>query len=219
VLAGRTSVFIADDHRLVRETVADHLAAAEGFVVVGSAASAEEAVLQAPRLSPDVVLMDIDLGGSFGLDAARRIGEMLPDARLIFLSGFVYDRFIQSALEMGAAGYVSKHEGADVLVAAVREVARGGRFFSQEVLRRLVISRDGVSAGGVLQTRAAALTDRERQVLSHVAHGLTKKDIADRLRLSVKTVERHCDKLMSKLDIHDRVGLTRYAIREGLTDL
>ncbi len=218
MLNARTRVLVADDHALVRSTVVDHLRRDKRLEVVGAADNAERAVSLARELEPDILLLDVDLDGTPSLPAARKITADLPDVRLIFVSGFVCDRYIQQALDMDAAGYVSKRDGLEVLVEAVHEVAGGGNYFSQDVTRRLVCDRAGVHSAEGSKTRSATLTDRERQILADVARGLAKKDIARNLGLSVKTVERHCENLMAKLELRNRVELARFAIREGIVD-
>ncbi len=212
-------ILIVDDHVLVRSTVADRLRQETALQIVGLAGTAEEAVGLALAGRPDIVLMDIDLDGASGLQAARQIREAVPSARFIFVSAFVYDRYIQEALLLHASGYVSKREPLEVLIAAVRNVAAGERYFSPQVLRRLVIDRQGVRIARESRTRASTLTERELEILSNIAQGLAKKDIAARLAISVNTVERHCENLMDKLNIHDRVKLARFAIREGYANL
>ena len=180
---------------------------------------AEEALRLAESGRPQIVLMDIDLDGTSGLEVAQQIRVVLPSARFIYVSAHVYDRYIQEALDSDASGYVSKRDEFDVLKAAIGAVMAGQCYLSRQVLSRLVVCEDGVRADGPPQTRACTLTAREREILEDIARGLAKKNIAARRHLSVKTVDRHCANLMAKLDIHDRVELARYAIREGLVSV
>jgi NarL family two-component system response regulator LiaR len=210
-------ILVVDDHALVRCTIVDRLAVEPDLRVVGAADSAELGVSRALELEPDIVLMDIDLAGASGLDAARRIVDAVPHVRLIMLSAFVYDRYIDEAIAARACGYVSKREELDVLVTVIREVAGGRRYFSPEVTHRLAENRFGSGNGRGTRSRSATLTDREIEVLSQIARGLAKRDIAQQLKISVKTVETHTENLMAKLDIHDRVELARFAIRERLS--
>lgn len=212
-------ILIVEDHALTRTAIADRLEREPDMTVVASTGDADQAVESAFRLEPDVVLMDINLRGRPGFSAARRIGLGVPGVRLIFVSAFTHDRYIQEALDMQAAGYVTKHEEPGVLVTAIRTVFTGERFFSPRVRERLVMAATGLQLALPSGTRASTLTPREVEVLRDVALGLAKKQIAARLRLSVKTVDRHCCNLMDKLDIHDRVQLARFAIREGLVHL
>ena len=212
-------ILVADDHALVRESVVDRLDRELDYRVVGCADNPEQVVRKVLELEPDVLLMDVDMGMALGFEAARYIRAMRSGLGLIFLSGFVYDRYIQEALDMQANGYVSKHDGFEELVSAIREVARGGRFFSSAVSERLLLGPNGVQTASAPKARGTTLTSREVQVLRNISLGLAKKTIAARLNLSVKTVETHCDNLMAKLAIRGRVKLARYAIREGLANL
>jgi DNA-binding NarL/FixJ family response regulator len=212
----KTKILMVDDHALVRQALCDRLARESALEVVGTASTADEAIVIAAEARPDIVLMDIDMPGMICFDAAQRIASNLPEVRLAFLSAFFHDSYIEQALKVRARGYLTKVEPLDTLVAAIHEIARGGVYFSDEVKSRLVLERDGVKLAGAGQTRASTLTKRELEVLRYIARGLSKKEIASTMHLSVKTIENHCNNLMSKLDIHDRVELTRFAIREGL---
>jgi len=211
-------ILLADDHMFVCELLKVRLQDEMGLTVVQSVGDTAQALAEIRRLQPDLAVLDIDMPGQsvFGVVAALR--PELPDLRVVFLSAFVSDYYVQQALDLGAAGYISKTEPLDVIVAAVREVARGGVFYSPEVRERIVVDHDGLVIAKPVQSRLALLTPREREVLDAIARGLAKKAIADLLSISVKTVEQHCSHLMDKLEIHDRVELARYAIREGLVN-
>lgn len=211
-------VLLADDHALVRETLARWLREADDMHIVGEVGSADEAVALAVREHPDVVLLDIDMPGLLAFDAARTIRARCPQTRIIMLSGFFHDRFIEDALQAQASGYVTKTESADTVLRAVRTVAGGGTYFSPEVQARIVVDRHGARLARQHMTRASLLTARELEVLRYIARGLSKKDIAALMQLSVKTIDNHCTNLMTKLDIHDRVELARFAIREGIAE-
>ena len=209
-------ILVVDDHTLVRSTLVDRLSIELDLQVVGAADNAEQGIAKALELEPDIVLMDIDLAGASGLEAARHITAAMPGIRLIMLSAFVYDRYIDEAIAAQVRGYVSKREESDVLIAVIREVAAGKRCFSPEVAQRLVNTRHGSRNGSNTHSRVSSLTDREIEILSEIARGMAKRDIAKQLEISIKTVETHCENLMAKLNIHDRVELARFAIREGL---
>jgi DNA-binding NarL/FixJ family response regulator len=213
------SVLLADDHALVRDSLATWLRTSGDMRVVAEVGSADEAVAVAIREKPDVVLLDIDMPGLLAFDAVRTIRIRCPDTRLIMLSGFFNDRYIEDALSAEASGYITKSEPPDAVLRAIRTVAGGGVYFSPEVQARIVVDSTGARLAareGV--TRAATLTPRELEVLRYIARGLSKKDIAGIMHLSVKTVDNHSTSLMTKLNIHDRVDLARYAIREGLAE-
>lgn len=210
------SILIVDDHALVRSTLAERLNAEPEFRVVATAPAADEAIEQAMVHSPDVILMDIDMPGLLCFDAARTIASTNPNTRLVFLSAFIHDWYIEQSLNVNAAGYLTKREQPETVVRAIREVAGGGTFFSEEVRARIVVDATGARVTRKEQSRTSTLTSREIEVLRYVARGLSKKEVASTMHLSVKTVDRHCANLMTKLDIHDRVDLARFAIREGL---
>jgi len=211
-------ILVVDDHALVREMLATRLAAEDFLTVVGAVADADAAVATAGQTTPDVVLMDIDMPGMSAFDAVREIKALAPCARILFLSGYLNDSYIEQALVLEASGFLSKSESIDSIVAAVRAVARGRVCFSPEVQKRLVVDAGGARLATARHSRIEMLTDRERQILRYLAQGLTKKEIARVVGISPKTVDQHSAHLMGKLDIHDRVELARFAIREGLLE-
>ena len=210
------SVLLADDHALVRDMLR-HRLIEEGMTVVGAAATADEATQLGIALHPDVAVLDIDLPGRSAFDAARSIQQASPSTRVVFLSAFVHDHYIEQALEVEASGYLTKAEPPDAVVRGIQTVVRGATCFSQEVIERVVIEESGARlAGG--HARIETLTDRERQVLAYVARGLQQKQIARLAGISLKTVQHHVTHVMDKLGIHDRVELARFAIREGIVE-
>jgi DNA-binding NarL/FixJ family response regulator len=211
-------VLLADDHTLVRRAVARVLHESPSITVVAEVANADEAIAAALRFHPNVVVLDIDMPGIASFDAAHTIRARVPTARILFLSAFTHDRYIEAALAAGALGYVSKNEPPEKVIEAIRAVAVGQCYFSAEVQARLVIDSDGVHLGYEAKSRTAALTNREMEVLRYIARGMSKKEIAKTMHLSVKTIENHSASIMARLNIHDRVELTRFAIREGLVE-
>jgi DNA-binding NarL/FixJ family response regulator len=217
VLNGHIRVLVVDDHAIVRGALTERLQREHGISVAGTAATGDEAIRQAAECRPDVVLMDIDMPGVLCFDAAQTILSLVPEARLVFLSGFVSDRYIEQALAVCARGYLVKRESLDTVVDAVREVAAGGVAFSDDVHARLVV--DGHHARLAEpgpRTRVNTLTPRESEVLIYLARGLAKKEIGGLMHISTKTVDHHTVQIMNKLEIHDRVELARFAIREGM---
>ena len=205
-------VLLIDDHAMLREALQLVFDRTPGFKVVGAAGDAQSGISIAEREHPNVVLMDIEMPGLDPFAAAERIRSILPDTALVFLSAHVTDRFLRRALDLGAKGYLTKRESPQSLVEAVRRVAAGEEVFSGEVADRM-----HPKPTGDLRTRGDSLSPREQEVLRYVAMGHTKRSIAELMGLSIKTVEGHTDHLMKKLDIHNKVDLARYAIREGLT--
>ena len=213
------TVLIVDDHALVRSSISQWLSQADDLEIVGECKDADEAVVKAIGLQPRVVLMDIDMPGLLCFDAARTIATRCPETRVAFVSAFVQDRYIEEALRAEAAGYITKGEDPVRFLQAIRSIAAGGSWYSPEVQMRIVIDGNGARLSvKAKHDGAAVLTPRETEVLRYVARGLSKKEIAGLMRISIKTVDNHCTSLMSKLDIHDRVALARFAIREGLVE-
>ncbi len=203
---------------IVREGLRSLLEIQDDIKVVGQAQDGRQAVELAEQLHPDVIVMDITMPLLNGLEAARRILLARPDTRVIILSAHSDDSYVEQVLALGVAGYLIKQTSAQVLAAAVREVARGNTFFSPAISRRFLepgAARNRVDAPG---KQLAQLTSREREVLQLVAEGKANKQVADGLNISIKTVEKHRQHLMEKLGIHDTAGLTRYAISAGVIE-
>ena len=148
-------------------------------------------------------------------EAARRLRVIRPKTRVIFLSAFKHDRYIEQALEVKAHGYLTKRESPEKVVAAIREVAAGGAYFCEEVQSRIIVDETGAN---LPRSRVSKLTPREMEVLQYIARGYGKREIGHIMNLATKTVENHTTSLMSKLAIHDRVDLARFAFREGLAE-
>lgn len=214
------TLVLVDDHALVRASLANWLGGFEDLQVVAEAGEADSAVELIVKHRPDMVLMDIDMPGLLCFDAARTIAARSPDTSVVFVSGFTHDRYIEAALQCGAAGYITKGEDPHLMADALRKIAGGESWFSREVQERIVIDRDGprlaVTNGD--SDHDLPLTPRELEVLRYIARGMSKKEIAATMHISVKTVDNHSTSLMTKLDIHDRVELARFAIRSGIIE-
>jgi DNA-binding NarL/FixJ family response regulator len=209
-------IVLADDHRILREGLRNLLNSQPDLEVVGEAANGREAIHLAGRLSPQLVLMDISMPDINGIEATRRIATDFPDTKVIALSVHADKHHVDGMMRAGASAYLMKNCAFDELILAIRSVLQGKTYLSPEVAGMLV--------DGYLYTRtgargSASLTLREREILRHIAEGLSTRDIASRLGVSVKTVETHRRQLMDKLRIHSVAELTKYAIREGLTVL
>jgi len=211
----KVRVLIADDHPLVREALSQRIGAEPDMTVLGTVVDASEAVAAALRESPDAVIMDVDMPGMTSFDATELIRQHNPATRVLFLSAFSQDCYIDQAIRAGASGYVSKAEPVDAVVRAIREVAGGRAYYSPSVRHRLA-SGCCAQPPGEARSRASTLTHREVQVLRYVAAGMSAKKIALALNISVRTVDRHRSNIMAKLGIHDRVELTLFAHREGI---
>ena len=156
--------------------------------------------------------------GQVCFEAARTIRMLCPHTRIIFLSAFFHDRYIEDVLAAHAVGYVTKDETADRVIRAIRNETSGIAYFSPKVASRIVIDAKGPRLARCPICRQSLLTQRECEVLCYIARGLSKKETAEVMHVAVKTVERHCCNLIAKLDIHDRVELAHYAIREGIVE-
>lgn len=207
-------ILLADDHAMLRDGVRMVLEAHPGFEVVGTADNGVEAVALAHSLHPDIAVLDVAMPVLNGLDATREIRSGCPGTEIVILSMHEGEDYLREALRAGAAGYVLKRAAAKELVGAIQAVQRGESYLDP-VLTRTLIS-DYVRKVDRTDLPADALTDRELEVLKLVAEGLTNRQIAARLNISIKTVQSHRANLMDKLDLHDRTELVRYAIRRGL---
>jgi DNA-binding NarL/FixJ family response regulator len=215
----RTTVLLVEDHMIVREGFRKLLESERDLELVGEAQSGRQAVKMAIALRPDVVVMDVAMPQLNGLEATRQIRKAVPDAKVLMLSAHSDDAYVEQAIEMGAAGYLLKQTSAHALSEAIREVHAGRTFFSPSVARRLRSRiRGTVNGKGKRGRRTLRLSPREREVLQQIAEGTPNKRIASELGISIKTVEKHRDHLMQKLDIHDTAGLTRYAIEAGIIE-
>ncbi len=217
-MSGQIRVLIADDHTLVRGTLGHRLNRESDLAVIAAVGDADEAVTEAVRRQPDVILMDIDMPGLCCFDAAGIIKSRCPDTRIIFLSAFHNDHYIERALAVGAWGYVIKNESEVALIDAIRKVKHGLTYFSSEVQERLLFDQGCPQLPSSKASRVSYLSDREMEVLRYIARGLSQKQIAETMKISEHTVHRHSNSLMKKLDIHNRVELSRFAIREGLAE-
>ncbi len=212
-------ILIVDDHTVVCESLATLIDEQPDMQTVATAGEGEAAVNQAQQVQPDIILMDIDMPGLDCFEACRRISEAAPDARLVFLSGYRRDSYIEKALKTRAWGYLLKWGSVDDLLGAIRRIHCGAVCVAPEVRARLV-SRGSAVPGWdeKTRTRLSLLTARELEVLRHIAAGRTRREAAERMGLSEKTVAGHLHTIMTKLDIHDRVVLAKFAIAEGLTE-
>jgi DNA-binding NarL/FixJ family response regulator len=212
----RITLLIVDDHHIVREGLKSLCEAASDIEVAGIAESGEEAVKQARRLRPDVVLLDIAMPVMHGIETARRLGQAVPASKVLMLSSYSEPQEIARAVEAGAAGYLMKETAANEVLQAVREVHRGNTYFSAEIAQRMARqTRAAFGRTGAQKVSAPRLTTRESQVLALIAAGKANKQIADDLEISIKTVEKHRASLMDKLNLHEAASLTRYAISSG----
>jgi len=215
----KITVLLADDHNVVRQGLRALLIVDGDVEIIGEAETGRQAVLMAKKLLPDVVVMDIAMPLLNGLEATRQITKQLPGTKVLVLSSYSDDEYVQQLVEAGAAGYLVKQSAANDLLKAIREAKRGNTFFSPTVAKRLRDhSREAFANGQPIKKRSDHLTSRESEVLQLIAEGQANKQIAAELSISIKTVEKHRQQVMNKLNIHDVAGLTRHAISKGIIE-
>lgn len=210
------SIVIADDHGIVREGLRRLLESEADFTVVGEAADGREVLEQVSSLRPDVVVLDITMPRLGGLETLERLRAEHPGTKVILLSVHGDSPFIQSAIALGADGYVLKTGRVAEIVTAIHETVRGGSYFSPAVAREIVERLRSPQAES--DDPFTLLTPREREILHRIADGLSAKEIAVDLDLSTKTVEAHRTSLMRKLGVRKATELVRYALRHGLVE-
>lgn len=207
-------IIIADDHRIVREGLRSLLAGQKGMTIAAEAANGWESVLLAEKHDPDVIIMDISMPELNGIEATRQILAKQPHIKVLALSMHADGRFVERMLKAGAAGYLLKDCAIEELIRAIRTVLAGGTYLSAGIAHLVVKEYIGIPT-----TVAPPLTPREREVLQLITEGHSTREIAARLFIGIKTVETHRQQIMKKLDLHTVSGLTKYAVREGLTSL
>jgi DNA-binding NarL/FixJ family response regulator len=215
----RITVLLAEDHTIVREGFRKMLELEADFEVVGEAQDGRQAVAMVKKLRPAVVLMDIAMPLLNGLEATRQVLKALPTTKVLMLSAHSDDAYVTNAIESGAVGFLIKQTSAHEVCRAIREVQNGKTFFSPSISkRRDRLNSQAPDRTGLLKKKAARLTSREMEVLQLIAEGKANKETASELGIGIKTVEKHREHLMQKLDIHDTAGLTRYAIAAGIIE-
>ena len=213
------TVLLAEDHLIVREGFRGLLKGERDIEIVGEAENGRLAVQLTKKLRPAVVVMDIAMPQLNGLEAARQIMEALPATRIIILSAHSDDAYVEQATAAGAVGYLIKQTSSHDLCTAIREVHAGKTFFSPSIGKQLKHQYEKSSQpAGLSKKRSANLSAREAEVLQLIAEGKANKETADELGISIKTVEKHRQHLMEKLNIHDTAGLTRYAVSTGVIE-
>jgi DNA-binding NarL/FixJ family response regulator len=214
----QTTVLIVDDHRMMREALVMILERENDIAVVGQASDGRQGAEKVAKLKPDVVTLDVAMPNLNGLDAVRYIRRHSASTRILIITSYDDDLYIQQALEAGVDGYVTKHSAAETLAAAVRAVAKGDKVYSPNVKKRIPQYEKTKGGRKLLRRKTDTITGRETELLQLIAEGNANKQSADKLGISIKTVEKHRQAVMNKLHIHDTAGLTRYAIAAGMVE-
>ena len=212
----RIKVVVADDHAIVREGVRMILAREQDIEVVGEAGDGQQALDLVASLRPQVVIMDISMPGMGGIEATQRVKTKHPEVQVLALTMHEDETYVFQLLRAGAAGYVLKRAAAQALVQAVRAAAKGEAFLYPSIARKVVEDYLRRVETGEERERYDGLTTREKEILTLIAQGLSNQQIAEKLYISIKTVQTHRAHILEKLGLHDRTELVRYAIRKGL---
>ena len=213
------TVLLAEDHQIVRQGLRKLLEAERDLEVIGEADNGRLAVAMTKKLCPAVVVMDIAMPLLNGLEATRQIHQAFPATKILILSAHSDDAYVEQVTASGASGFLLKQTSSHVLAEAIRAVQEGKTFFSPSIDKQIRNHYERTpNRAGLLRKKAARLTSREMEVLQLIAEGQANKQVAGELGISVKTVEKHRQRLMQKLNIHDTAGLTRYAIAAGIIE-
>lgn len=218
-MANEIRLLLADDHAVVRSGLRLLLEAQPDMAIIGEVENGADAIRRTAELRPDVVLMDIEMSGMNGIEATRRIKADSAGTAVLALTMYEDDQYFFEMLRAGASGYVPKRAAPDELVSAIRAVSRGEVFLYPSLAGRLVqdyLQRRDLEAQ---EPTVDELTPREQEVLTLIAQGLSNVEIGEQLVISAKTVDRHRENIMRKLNLHNRVDLVKYALRKGLIDL
>ena len=210
-----TRLLLVDDHAVVRSGLRMLLDNDSEIEIIGEASNAAEAIAAATRLKPNLILMDIGLPDMSGIDATREIKKLLPEVAIVALTIHEDEEYFFKMLEAGASGYVPKRAAPEELLTAIRAAAHGQVYLYPSLAKLLVRDYLNGSHPGNEQT-PSDLTDREQEILTHLAEGEGNEEIASALVISPKTVARHRENIMRKLNLHSRSELVRYAIRKGI---
>jgi two-component system response regulator NreC len=212
-------VLLAEDHTIVRQGIAAVLGAESDMDVVGEASNGLEAIELAKNLGPDVILMDIGMRQLNGLEATREIKRLFPSIKVLVLTMYDNEEWIFQILKAGASGYLIKDSAMTDLTSALRAVYQGDSYLSPSISKRVIEEYIRKAESGEKKGVEDLLSGREREILQLIAEGNSIPQISNLLCISKKTVEAHKTHIMEKLNIHDKVGLIKYAIRTGLTKL
>lgn len=211
-------ILIADDHTIVRQGLARMLEEQEDLKVIGEATNGQDAVEKAMELKPDIAILDIAMPRMNGIEAAKRIRKRLPDTKIIILSMYSHEHYIDELLETGVSGYLLKDSSGRDIIKAIHAALKDETFLSPYISKKLIESYLSPTKTSPRIERFKQLTNREREVFQLIAEGHTTRQIAEMLFISISTVKSHRNKIMDKLDIDSSVKLVHFAIKLGLVD-
>jgi len=214
----KIKVLLVDDHPIVLEGVRSSLLKHEGFEIVGEARNGHEAISCAKKFSPDVVVMDVTMPGMNGLEATKCLQTVCPQSKVLFLTVHEKAEFVREMVQSGARGYIRKSTSPGEFASAIESVYRGELFFKPDVAQAF-FKEYVLNAGKMENSSRKALSKREHEVLCLLVEGLANKEIADRFKLSVRTVEKHRQRIMKKLGVHKATELVKFAITRGVVNL
>ena len=211
-------ILLADDHKIIRDGLRSLLEKETDMVVAGEAENGRKALLLARKLDPDVIILDVSMPDLNGIDAARQILGEQPGVKIVALSMHSEKQYVEGMLKAGVSGYLLKDTAFEELVKAIRIVCANKKYLSPDITD--IVLQDYLHPAATTDGQPTVqLTEREREVLQLIAEGRTTREIADKLYISVKTVETHRKNIMDKLELRTVAELTKYAVREGITSL
>ena len=215
----KASVLLVEDHIVVRQGIKALLSDEPDLEIVGEADNGREALQAVMELQPNLVLMDISMPGLNGIEATRQIRQRHPEVKVIVLSMHANEEYVFQVLRAGASGYVLKQSDSSEVLTAIRAALAGGSFLSPPISRAVIDDYVRRAEARGEESDLDLLTSREREVLQLLAEGMSNREIADQLNISVKTVETHRSNMMNKLDVDSKTELTKYALRKGWATL
>ena len=211
-------LLLIDDHQVVRQGLRMMLEGEPDLEIVGEADTASQGLIETTRLKPDVVLMDIGLPDMSGIEATKEVKRLAPEVAVVALTIHEDEEYFFKMLEAGASGYVPKRAAPDELLTAIRVTAEGEVYLYPSLAKLLVQDYLGEGQTSRHESSLNLLTDREKEVLTLLADGLSNSEIGEQLSISPKTVARHRENIMAKLNLHSRTDLVKYAIRKGIIE-
>lgn len=214
----KIKILLVDDHPFVREGVRSCLHKYPQFEVIGEAGSGPEALNKAKEFIPDIIVMDIMMPGMSGLEATKCLREFCPTAKVLILTVHEKKEYVREVVQSGARGYIRKSTSPGELISAIERIHRGETHFMPDIAQTF-FDEYVLTGGKMSESTPRALSERERQVLAFIVEGLANKEIAARLELSVRTVEKHRQRIMKKLGIHKATELVKFAITRGYVEL